>query len=83
MHLDATQASFLSRLGKSPEGQQLLVLISAEIESCNEQLRKQTGEGLLREQGKALYLDELKHRLMFDASARLEKRRPTPFDSTA
>ncbi len=83
MHLDASQLSFLYRLGKSPEGQQLLMLISAEIESTNEQLRKLSGEGLLREQGKAIFLDELKRRITVDPSARNEIRRPKPFDSTA
>lgn len=83
MHLDASQVSFLLRLGKSPDGQQLLGVILAEIESCNEQLRKQSGESLLREQGKAVFLDELKRRLTQDLSARNEPRRPTPFGSTA
>lgn len=82
MHLDATQASFLFRLGKSGEGQQLLTLISAEIESTNAQLRKLSGEDLLREQGKAIYLDEFVRRMTRDPSARPVQRLPRPFDST-
>ena len=59
MRLDASQLAFLDRLGKSPDGRQLLALISAEIVESNEKLRKLAGEGLYREQGKAQYLDEL------------------------
>jgi len=62
MHLDATQLGFLGRLGKSPDGQQLMMLIKAEIEGCNERLRKLSGDELLREQGKARYLDEFAKR---------------------
>ncbi len=58
------------------------MLISAEIESTNRQLRKLSGELLLREQGKAVYLDELMERLNVDPSARLASRLPRPFDST-
>lgn len=59
MHLNATQLDFLGRLGKSPDGQQLLALIQAEITECNIQLRRLSGDALLREQGKAMYLDRL------------------------
>ena len=58
MRYDDTQVNVLKRLGKSPDGQQLIALIQAEIAECNGTLRKSTGEGLLREQGKALWLDE-------------------------
>ncbi len=54
------------------------MLISTEIESTNEQLRKLSGESLLREQGKAIYLDELMKRLTVDPSVRLDPRRPKP-----
>ncbi len=83
MHLDASQLSFLYRLGKSPEGQQLQVLISAEIDWCNVQLRKQSGEDLLREQGKALYLDMLMKWLTTDPSARQVSKRPMLIGSSA
>lgn len=63
MHLDASQLEFLGRLGKSPEGQQLQALIKAEVEDVNEQLRKLSGESLIRAQGKAIYLDEFLTRL--------------------
>lgn len=53
MHLEAAQAEFLARLGKSPEGQQLKVLIAALVEDSNEKLRKLTGDLLYREQGRA------------------------------
>jgi thioredoxin-like negative regulator of GroEL len=59
MRLNATQLEFLTRLGKSPEGQQLQALIKAEIDETNVQLRSLTGEHLYREQGKATYLDAL------------------------
>jgi len=83
VYLDASQLAFLYRLGKSPEGQQLQMLISAEIAQTNEQLRKLSGDGLLREQGRAVFLDDLMRKLTVDPSARTETRRPKPFDSTA
>lgn len=70
------QLAFLVRLGKSPDGQQLLELITAEIAECNANLRILTGEGLLREQGKARYLDEFVNRLTRSASAQIVARRP-------
>jgi hypothetical protein len=82
VHLDAAQLSFLTRLGKSPEGQQLQMLISVEIKATNEQLRKLSGEALLREQGKAIFLDEFMLRMTRE-SAPLEPRRPRPIDSSA
>jgi hypothetical protein len=63
MHLNATQLEFLGRLGKSPDGQQLQVLLKAEIDDVNEKLRTFTGEHLLRAQGRAVLLDELADRL--------------------
>ena len=84
MRLDASQLDFLYRLGKSPDGQQLKSLISAEIADCNVELRKATGESLYRMQGRALYLDELqRHLTVLPSSARPQQRRPMPFDSTA
>ena len=63
MHLNALQLGFLARLGKSPDGQQLLVLIQAEIAESNASLRKLSGDALLREQGKATFLDDFVSRL--------------------
>lgn len=78
MRLNALQLGFLSRLGKSPDGQQLLALIQAEIEESNGLLRKLSGDALLREQGKAVYLDELVSRLLQHQSALVApKRFPT------
>jgi len=70
MHLNALQLSFLARLGKSPDGQQLLMLIQAEIAESNASLRKLSGDALLREQGRAIYLDNL--------AAKLTSPPPTP-----
>lgn len=78
MRLNALQLDFLARLGKSPDGQQLRALISAEIAECNVSLRKLSGEALLREQGKAIYLDDLVSRLSQPLSAPVvPKRFPT------
>jgi hypothetical protein len=76
MRLGATQLDFFTRLGKLGEGQQLLELIQAEIAECNGNLRKMTGESLLREQGKAIFLDELVQRLTRPATAQTVPRRP-------
>lgn len=75
MRVDEAQLSFLVRLGKSPDGQQLLSLIQAEIAECNGRLRALTGEDLLREQGKARYLDEFHQRLTRSDSAQIVPRR--------
>ncbi len=84
MRLDAAPPGFLDRLGKSPDGRQLLTLISAEIADCNATLRKATGEGLYREQGKALFLDELRSYLEGKTqTARPMSKRPTLIDSSA
>ena len=83
MRYDATQVDVLKRLGKSPDGQQLIALIQAEIAECNGALRKATGEGLLREQGKALWLDEFLQRLTRPESAQIVSRRPMPTDTAA
>ncbi len=78
MRLNALQLGFLARLGKSPDGQQLLALIQAEIAESNVSLRKLSGEALLREQGKALYLDDFVSRLTQPQSAPIApKRFPT------
>ena len=77
MRLNAAQLEFLGRLGKSPEGRQLQELISAEIADCNANLRKLSDESLYREQGKALYLDELAQRLIGPQAALVIPRRPT------
>lgn len=77
MHLGESELQFLARLGKSPEGLRLLGLIQAEIASCNTELRKASGESLLRAQGKALWLDEFVQRLEYDATAQ-RVARPTP-----
>ena len=79
MQLGVAQLEFLSRLGRSPEGLQLLGLIDAEIASCNVELRKLTGESLYRAQGRALWLDEFKQRLSHDATAQVLKRTTNPF----
>jgi hypothetical protein len=83
MHYDAAQLDFLKRLGMSPDGQQLLGLIQAEIAACNLTLRTSTGEQLLREQGKALFLDEFLQRMTRPTSAQIVSRRPTPIDRFA
>lgn len=59
MRVSASQLEFLGRLGKSPDGVQLMAVIKAEQELSNERLRTLTGEDLYREQGKAVYLDRL------------------------
>ena len=59
MQLDAAQLEFLVRLGKTPDGQQLKLLLEAQVAAVNGRLRKQTGDELIREQGRALMLDEL------------------------
>lgn len=59
MHFDASQTAFMGGLGKSPAGQQLKALIKACIEDSNVNLRKMSGEQLLREQGRAIMLDDL------------------------
>jgi hypothetical protein len=83
MHYGATQLEFLKRLGMSPDGQQLIGLIQAEIAECNQTLRKSTGEQLLREQGKALFLDELLRKMTQAKSAQTVTRRPTSTDWSA
>jgi hypothetical protein len=83
MHYDAAQLDFLKRLGMSPDGQQLLGLIQAEIAACNLTLRTSTGEQLLREQGKALFLDEFLQRMTRPTSAQIVSRRPTSIDRFA
>jgi len=83
MRLDASQLSFLSRLGKSPDGQQLLALIQAEIVESNSRLRQLSGDFLLREQGKAVYLDEFASRLRSQSVPTLSKRVPTLIDEPA
>jgi hypothetical protein len=79
MQLGAAQLDFLVRLGKSPDGQQLLELITAEIAECNGKLRMLSGDGLLREQGKAVYLDEFVARLTHSQSAQIVARRTHRF----
>lgn len=59
MQLDATQADFMVRLGKSPDGSQLKSLLKAQIDGVNVKLRALVGDNLLREQGRAQLLDEL------------------------
>jgi len=83
MRLDASQLPFLSRLGKSPDGQQLLALIQAEIVESNSRLRQLSGDFLLREQGKAVYLDEFASRLRSQSVPTLSKRVPTLIDEPA
>lgn len=76
MHYEAAQLEAFARLGKSPDGQQLLGLIQAEIADCNSKLRTLTGDDLLREQGKARFLDEFEGRLSRPATAQVVPRRP-------
>lgn len=85
MRLDAAQLAFLGGLGKSPTGQQLKMLIQLEIADCNEQLRKAVDmHAILREQGKALWLDEFARRLEHDPQpSQLVKRFPRPFPTAA
>jgi hypothetical protein len=83
MHYGATQLEFLKRLGMSPDGQQLIGLIQAEIAECNQTLRKSTGESLLREQGKAIFLDEFLRKMTQTQSVQLVPRRPTLIDTSA
>ena len=83
MHLEAAQLEFLTRLGKSPDGQQLLKLIQAEIDDSNALLRTRNGDSLLREQGKAVYLDEIASRLRSQSVPALSKRVPTLIDEPA
>lgn len=55
--LDVSQLEFLARLGKSPDGQQLLALIKKQTDDLNEKLRTLAGENLYRAQGEATVLD--------------------------
>ena len=83
MHLDAAQAEFLARLGKSPEGQQLKSLLTALVADSNEKLRTLTGDLLYREQGRATAHVDLLERLspVERVPARnLSRRFPTPTD---
>ena len=82
MHYGDPQLELLKRLGMSPDGQQLIGLIQAEIAACNLTLRKFTGEQLLREQGKALFLDEFLQKMTEAKSAQEVPKRPT-FTGTA
>lgn len=59
MQLDASQVDFMVGLGKSPVGQQLKLVLEAEVARTNGELRKQSGENLIRLQGRAVMLDEL------------------------
>ncbi len=68
-HLSTSQLRQLETIGKSPNGPQLRELFGAEIDATNANLRKMTGDALLREQGKAIFLDELVSKL-FPASVR-------------
>lgn len=79
MHVSTQQREFLAGLGKSPGGQQLLVLIQAEIEESNTLLRKLSGDALLREQGKALFLDNLVRWLSQSPSAPVSPKRTPAF----
>jgi hypothetical protein len=83
MQLQDQELQFLARLGKSPEGLHLLMLIQAEIAEVNGNLRKFSGETLTREQGKALWLDEFARRLQTDATAQRIARLPRPTASAA
>jgi hypothetical protein len=83
MQLQDQELQFLARLGKSPEGLHLLMLIQAEIAEVNGDLRKATGETLYRAQGKALWLDEFRKRLEHDATAQRIARLPRPTASAA
>lgn len=69
MQLTAQQLEFLERLGRTPEGQQLRQLCKAWTEEANANLREKADEHLLREQGRAVMLDEL---------TRYLEGRPTP-----
>ena len=62
-HLSTSQLRQLETIGKSPSGPQLKALLDTEIEATNATLRKFTGETLLREQGKAIFLDEFVSKL--------------------
>lgn len=59
MQLNTMQLDWLARLGKSPDGQLLRGLLTAEVSESNSALRKLTGDLLVREQGKALFIDRL------------------------
>jgi hypothetical protein len=78
--LTETQVQFLSRLGKSPDGQLLLALINSEIDAVNIDLRRVSGEALYRLQGRAASLDELADVLTPKIIARREPfKRPPQF----
>ncbi len=79
MHLNALQLDFLARLGKSPDGQRLLLLIQAEIAESNASLRKLSGDALLREQGRAAYLDSLAAKLSPSQSVPVPPKRIPAF----
>lgn len=79
IRLDASQVALLERLGKSPDGQQLLALIKKTQDEVNEQLRTLTGENLYRAQGEATAWHDLAKKLNppFAASPRDTPRRIT------
>lgn len=59
MQLTPQQLEYLARLGRAPEGLMLKQLCKAWIDEANGNLRSKSGEHLLREQGRAVMLDEL------------------------
>lgn len=80
MRLDVSQLELLARLGRSPDGQQLLALIKTQMEEVNERLRTLAGETLYRAQGEATTWHDLAKKLNPpnpSASAGIAPRRVT------
>jgi len=63
IRLNTEQLRVLEAIGKAPGNVQFRQILDAVIADANANLRKLTGEALLREQGKALFLDELAGKL--------------------
>lgn len=81
MQLNTQQLEYLARLGRAPEGQMLKQLCQAWVDEANGNLRTKSGEHLLREQGRAVMLDEFMRYLEGLAAAPLRdqsRNRPIP-----
>jgi len=63
IRLNTEQLRVLEAIGKAPGNAQFKQILDEAIADANANLRKMTGEALLREQGKALFLDELAGKL--------------------
>lgn len=78
MPLNTQQLELLHRLGRSPDGRELVTLIETVwIVEANEKLRGAMGETLYREQGRAKMLDDLVAYLTLKPPADVRQVKPT------